>query len=561
MQRHASRGGGKRHGVCVACLFDDFAARQLRSQATKVGRYSEIADEWLTRGARNEIHICDSNMNGSSEREAISRRYADNETGLDAKMPRGIEAKSVTGITESILAPMVGERICGRTECNESGKRADGANCDRVTIAELCERKANPRQESSSLRTVVSIRNVGAGENQNEIIQSYPSPAFVPLAEVREQLLPTPRWGEGNFTKTTQDNSCNARHSERQRRNPAYYYNPSKLQGENMNNLIKNNNTSISNIGGVGTPFYVDKLASDVGLVNPTYFAVYPSKSSLTREDLSFGKIVHYNNFNLTETVHSPFTTHNSLKEAAFTLAEVLITLGIIGVVAALTISNLIAKFQQKEGVVALKKEISVLNQAAAKVVVDFGSVPDCYMWLQSPYSVMNKCIKKDNKGACIQWGDDDGNPRPSDYLGRSTECSSYNKVLLQNLKIIKTCNESYYDGCTVAYKGFEDVLKEKNDKLTDDELYIQTQGRANLRAKRIKELPAIVLADGSIIIQYTYPKEIIIDVNGKRGPNKWGYDLFYVVLYGAPDKGLFYKPAASLVEKGGLKDLDALLK
>ena len=84
---------------------------------------------------------------------------------LDEKMPRGIEAESVTEITESILAPMAGERICGRTECNESGKRADGANCDRVTIAaELCERKANPRQESSSLRTVVSIRNAGAGE-------------------------------------------------------------------------------------------------------------------------------------------------------------------------------------------------------------------------------------------------------------------------------------------------------------------------------------------------------------------------------------------------------------
>ena len=129
------------------------------------------------------------------------------------------------------------------------------------------------------------------------------------------------------------------------------------------------------------------------------------------------------------------------------------------------------------------------------------------------------------------------------------------------NFRIIKTCNKSYYDGCTVAYKGYEDVLKEKNDKLTDDELYIQTQGRANLRAERIKELPAIVLADGSIIIQYTYPREIIIDVNGKRGPNKWGYDLFYVILYGAPDKGLFYKPSASLIEKGGLNALDALLK
>ena len=34
-------------------------------------------------------------MNGSSEREAISRRYADNETDLDV---RSEDAKSVTGI-------------------------------------------------------------------------------------------------------------------------------------------------------------------------------------------------------------------------------------------------------------------------------------------------------------------------------------------------------------------------------------------------------------------------------------------------------------------------------
>ena len=53
-----------------------------------VGWGCEIADEWLTRGARNEIHICDSNMNGSSEREAISRRYPNNETDLDVKMRR-----------------------------------------------------------------------------------------------------------------------------------------------------------------------------------------------------------------------------------------------------------------------------------------------------------------------------------------------------------------------------------------------------------------------------------------------------------------------------------------
>ncbi len=49
------------------------------NQLDLVGWDCEIADEWLTRGARNEIHICDSNMNGSYEREAISRRYPNSE--------------------------------------------------------------------------------------------------------------------------------------------------------------------------------------------------------------------------------------------------------------------------------------------------------------------------------------------------------------------------------------------------------------------------------------------------------------------------------------------------
>ena len=49
-----------------------------------VGWGCGIADEWLTRGARNVIHICDSNVNGSSEREAISRRYPNNEKSIQS---------------------------------------------------------------------------------------------------------------------------------------------------------------------------------------------------------------------------------------------------------------------------------------------------------------------------------------------------------------------------------------------------------------------------------------------------------------------------------------------
>lgn len=48
----------------------------------------------------------------------------------------------------------------------------------------------------------------------------------------------------------------------------------------------------------------------------------------------------------------------------AFTLAEVLITLGIIGIVAAMTIPTLIAKYQKTQTVTILKESYSILQQA-----------------------------------------------------------------------------------------------------------------------------------------------------------------------------------------------------
>lgn len=57
----------------------------------------------------------------------------------------------------------------------------------------------------------------------------------------------------------------------------------------------------------------------------------------------------------------------------AFTLAEVLITLGIIGVVAALTIPSLLQQNQKLSGYSALKKEYSTLAQATTRIVGDNG--------------------------------------------------------------------------------------------------------------------------------------------------------------------------------------------
>ena len=60
-------------------------------------------------------------------------------------------------------------------------------------------------------------------------------------------------------------------------------------------------------------------------------------------------------------------------KRAGFTLAEVLITLGIIGVVAAMTIPNLIANTRSSQYRSAFKKAVSTLSQAARMSEAQYG--------------------------------------------------------------------------------------------------------------------------------------------------------------------------------------------
>ena len=66
---------------------------------------------------------------------------------------------------------------------------------------------------------------------------------------------------------------------------------------------------------------------------------------------------------------------HN--KSFAFTLAEVLITLGIIGVVAAMTLPSLIAKHQEKQWVTAFLHTYSLLNNAYRMVQNENGTFED----------------------------------------------------------------------------------------------------------------------------------------------------------------------------------------
>ena len=61
--------------------------------------------------------------------------------------------------------------------------------------------------------------------------------------------------------------------------------------------------------------------------------------------------------------------------KAGFTLAEVLITLGIIGIVAAMTIPGLIAKHQKIVTATQLKKAYTTLAQALTIAQKDYGDM------------------------------------------------------------------------------------------------------------------------------------------------------------------------------------------
>ena len=128
-----------------------------------------------------------------------------------------------------------------------------------------------------------------------------------------------------------------------------------------------------------------------------------------------------------TDKVYSLFTTHRSLKRpgathvalcdsvgsyfrhwcGAFTLAEVLITLGIIGVVAAMTMPSLMQNYKRQQATARIKKFVSVINQALISAENDLGPRED---WVigemdnsDSAYNFLNTYIKPYIKSADIE--------------------------------------------------------------------------------------------------------------------------------------------------------------
>lgn len=176
-------------------------------------------------------------------------------------------------------------------------------------------------------------------------------------------------------------------------------------------------------------------------------------------------------------------------KFMAFTLAEVLITLGIIGIVAAMTLPSLVGNYKKIQTVLHLKKVYSSLLQSVEFSKAEYGDLT-VWEWDLSSAEFFKK------------------------YLGKS-------------LKTFEVCqntglcwNEKTFLISGTQYTGHPNNI-------------------------------SFILADGTIIFiekQDDFHMHIWVDINGLKSPNTFGKDIFVLTLVGAPFKDPYH-----LIAKPGL--------
>ena len=165
-----------------------------------------------------------------------------------------------------------------------------------------------------------------------------------------------------------------------------------------------------------------------------------------------------------------------------FTLAEVLITLGIIGVVSALTMPTLIKHYQQHETVNRLKQTYSIISQAVR--------------------------MSETENGLLESWD------IPNTSANTASDCYNKGKIFFEQylkpyIKITRDCTAS--------------------------ECWAKSHTRPNGATVNFSNHKTynIVLVNGTVIA--FYPNETFvqfyIDLNGKKGPNKYGRDYFSILI------------------------------
>ncbi len=254
----------------------------------------------------------------------------------------------------------------------------------------------------------------------------------------------------------------------------------------------------------------------------------------------------------------------------AFTLAEVLITMVVIGVVAALTVPTIVGNAKYKQYKTGVVKAQAAINSAVNKYRIEMGTSVECRYWESNPWGGGAKCTSRKENGDCAKYTMPDGSNLPSHYNGYFDDCDDFWEYLKTNgFNIAKKCDTNgFANVCMPEYKGNDTLYRSNNEanNPTDYDVNAATSGCSGVREANLRAKPAIVTADGMIWFPYSVTNTAImyVDVNGERGPNKWGHDV-----HGFQAKGqdftsnpVYYPNLACLsAEKGGVTTKNLIIK
>lgn len=175
---------------------------------------------------------------------------------------------------------------------------------------------------------------------------------------------------------------------------------------------------------------------------------------------------------------------------SAFTLAEVLITLGIIGVVAAMTIPILINSYQKHEYITGLKKFYSNFNQSLKNLTIEEGCPDD--LQCTGIYSTSSPNIDE----------------------------------LLKYYKTSKNCKRSMGAGCWAKFNQYYDGTSTSSS--TDNDM------DNNPTYYKFITVDGMSVGIGNSFMFYNCESGatktcgvLYVDVNGLKKPNRLGRDVF----------------------------------
>ena len=207
---------------------------------------------------------------------------------------------------------------------------------------------------------------------------------------------------------------------------------------------------------------------------------------------------------------------HNKSRKNGFTLAEVLITLGVIGVVAALTLPSVIQSYREKRTVEQVGVAYNLLMRAVTQMIEDKGSTID-------------------------QWSDD-----PAE---RGTILAD---ALPKYLQVIKDCG-TYYKYTTCFGKNYSNRFNEDSININSISVYrkyllkngfgISIRGNGQCVQNMAMNQNGLNEYGSGSIYYGTYQHAcgtIDVDINGPLKPNIVDIDLFrfYIVKDGIVPAG-----------------------